>query len=266
VLGNSDFAVLSSRDAYTKAKAAATKALELDNSLGEAHASLAFCLGHFEWHWDAAEKEYLQAIALNPGYATAHQWYALQLSLLGRFDEAIAEMRKAESLDPLSLVISADVADVLFAARRFDESAQQSRKAIDMDPNFAIAHFELGQALAQKKMYNAGIAELQKANQLSRGDTTCIAVLAYAYAASGRADEAIKLLNQLKSRPNHRFSYAAPEALIYAGLNDKDQAMSLLEEAYEDRFDVLALRSPAFDPLRSNARFQYLVRRIGLPQ
>jgi TolB-like protein/DNA-binding winged helix-turn-helix (wHTH) protein/Flp pilus assembly protein TadD len=266
VLGNSDFAVLSAREAYPKAKAAATKALELDNSLGEAHTSLAFCLGHFEWHWDAAEKEYLQAIALNPGYATAHQWYALQLSLLGRFDESIAEMRKAESLDPLSLVISADVADVLFAARRFDESIQQSRKAIDMDPNFAIARFELGQALAQKKMYNTAIAELQRANQLSGGDTTCVAVLAYAYAASGRADEAIKLLNELKSRPNHRFSYAAPEALIYAGLNDKDQAMSLLEQAYEDRFDVLALRSPAFDPLRSNARFQNLVRRIGLPQ
>ena len=124
VLGNSDFAVLSSRDAYTKAKAAATKALELDNSLGEAHTSLAFCLGHFEWRWDAAEEEYQQAIALNPGYPTAHQWYALQLSLLGRFDEAIAEMKKAESLDPLSLVISADVADVLFAARRYDESIQ----------------------------------------------------------------------------------------------------------------------------------------------
>ncbi len=139
----------------------------MDNSLGEAHTSLAFCLGHFEWHWDAAEKEYLQAIALNPGYATAHQWYALQLSLLGRSDEAIAEMRKAESLDPLSLIISADMADVLFAARRYDESIQQSRKAIDMDPNFAIAHFELGQALAQKKVYNTAIAELQKASELS---------------------------------------------------------------------------------------------------
>ena len=133
-----------------------------------------------------------------------------------------------------------------------------------MDPNFAIAHFELGQALAQKEMYNAAIAELQKANELSGGDTTCIAVLAYAYAASGRADEALKLLNQLRGRPNHWFSYAAPEALIYASLNDKDQAISLLEKAFGDHFDVLALRSPAFDLLRSDARFQNLVRRIGL--
>jgi len=246
LLGNGDFAVASPREAYPKAKAAATKALELDNSLGEAHTSLAFCLGLFEWNWDAAEKEYLRAIALNPGYATAHQWYALQLSLLGRFDEAIAEMRKAESLDPLSLIISANMADVLFAAHRYDEAIQQSRKAIDMDPNFAISHYELGQALAQKKMYNAAIAELQKANELSGGDTTCIAVLAYAYAASGRADEALKLLNELKSRPNHCFSYAVHEALIYASLYDKDQAMALLEKAYEDRFDALALRSAGF--------------------
>ena len=266
LLGSSDFSVMSPQEAYPKAKAAATKALELDNSLGEAHTSLAFCLGLFEWHWDTAEKEYLRAIALNPGYATAHQWYAIQLSLLGRFDEAITEMRKAESLDPLSLVISAGVADVLFTARRYDESIQQSRKTIDMDRNFAIAHFELGQALAQKKIYNEAIVELQKANELSGGDTTCIAVLACAYAASGSDDEALKLLNELQSRPNHRFSYAAQEALIYVSLDDKDQAMALLEKAYENRFDALALRSPAFDPLRSDPRFQNLVRSIGLPQ
>ena len=265
LLGNADFDVMSPREAYPKAKAAATKALELDDSLGEAHTSLAFCLGLFEWNWDAAEKEYLRAIALNPGYATARQWHALQLSALGRFDEAISEMRKAESLDPLSLIISADVADVLFAAHRYDEAIEQSRKAIEMDPNFAIAHYELGQALAQKKMYSPAIAELQKAKELSGGDTTCVAVLAYAYAASGKPGEAIRLLNELKSRPNHRVSYAAHEALIYAGLDDKDQALALLEKAYEEHFDALALRSPAFDPLRSDRRFRDLMGRIGLP-
>ena len=265
LLGNADFDVMSPREAYPKAKAAATKALELDDSLGEAHTSLAFCLGLFEWNWNAAEKEYLRAIALNPGYATARQWHALQLSALGRFDEAISEMRKAESLDPLSLIISADVADVLFAAHRYDEAIEQGRKAIEMDPNFAIAHYEIGQALAQKKIYGPAIAELQKAKELSGGDTTCVAVLAYAYATSGKPDEAIKLLNELKSRPNHRFSYAAHEALIYAGLDDKDQALALLEKAYEEHFDALALRSPAFDPLRSDRRFRDLMGRIGLP-
>jgi len=265
LLGNSDFTVLRPQEAYPKAKAAATRALELDNSLGEAHTSLAFSLGVFEWNWDAAEKEFRLAIALNPGYATAHQWYAMYLSGLGRFDEAITELRQAVSLDPLSLIISADLADVLFAAKRYDESIQQSRKTTEMDPNFAIAHYELGQALAQKKMYSAAITELQKANKLSGGDITCLAGLAYAYAASGKSDEALKLLNELKGRPNHRSQYAVDEALVYASLAEKDQAMAALEEAYQEHFDILVLQSPAFDPLRSDPRFRDLMRRIGLP-
>jgi len=263
LFGNSDFAVLTPQEAYPKAKAAATKALELDNSLGEAHTSLALCLGLFEWNWEAADKEFQEAIALNPGYATAHQWYALQLSVMGRHQEAIAEMSKAESLDPLSLIIGADMADVLFAARRYEESMQQSRKVIDMDPNFAIAHLELGQALAQKTMYNEAIEELQKANELSGGNTTCISTLACAYAVSGRRTEALRLMSGLKSRSNHR--YDAHIALMQASLDEKDQAMASLEKAYTAGFDALALRSPAFDPLRSDPRFQDLLRRIGLP-
>ena len=262
LLGSSD--VLNPRDAYLRAKAAAGKAIELDNSLGEAHASLAFCLGDFEWNWDAAEKEYQRAIALNPGYATAHQWYAMELRALGRFDEALAEIRKAEDLDPLSLIISADVADVLFAARRYDESVQQSRKAIDLDTNFAIAHYELGQALAQQRMFSSAIEELEEANRLSGGDAICTAELAYAYAASGNPTEARKLLDELKNQSNKRFSYPADEALIYAGLNDNDRAMTLLEGAYNDHFDAQVLRSPAFDSLRVQPRFQKLLRRMGI--
>jgi len=189
----------------------------------------------------------------------------MYLSGLGRFDEAITELRQAVSLDPLSLIISADLADVLFAAKRYDESIQQSRKTTEMDPNFAIAHYELGQALAQKKMYSAAITELQKANKLSGGDITCLAGLAYAYAASGKSDEALKLLNELKGRPNHRSQYAVDEALVYASLAEKDQAMAALEEAYQEHFDILVLQSPAFDPLRSDPRFRDLMRRIGLP-
>ena len=264
LLGNSDFAVLTPQEAYPKAKAAATKALELDNSLGEAHTSLAFCLSLFEWNWEAAEKEFQEAIALNPSYATAHQWYALQLSTMGRHQEAITEMSKAQSLDPLSLIISADMADVLFAARKYEESMIQSHKAIDMDPNFAISHFELGQVLVQEKMYNEAIEELQKANKLSGGDATCISILAYAYAVSGSRKEALKLMSDLRNRSDHHFSYAAHIALIQAGLGEKDQAMASLEKAYTERFDALALRSPAFDPLRSDPRFQDLMRRVGL--
>jgi tetratricopeptide (TPR) repeat protein len=262
LLGISD--VLNPRDAYLKAKAAASKAIELDNSLGEAHTSLAFCLGDFEWNWDAAEKEYHRAIALNPGYATAHQWYAMQLRSLGRFDEALAEIRKAENLDPLSLIISADVADVLFAAHRYDESVQQSRKAIDLDTDFAVAHYELGQALAQQRMFSSAIEELEKANRLSGGDAICTADLAYAYAASGNPAEARKLLDELRKQSNKRFSYPADEALIYASLNDNEQALTLLEGAYNGHFDAQVLRSPAFDSLRSQPRFQKLLRRMGI--
>lgn len=262
LLGSSD--VLDPRDAYLKAKAAASKAIELDNSLGEAHTSLAFCLGDFEWNWDAAEKEYQRAIALNPGYATAHQWYAMQLRALGRFGEALAEIRKAENLDPLSLIISADVADVLFAGHRYDESVQQSRKAIELDPDFAIAHYELGQALAQQRMFSSAIEELEKANRLSGGDAICTADLAYAYAASGNLAEARKLLDELRKQSDKRFSYPADEALIYAGLNDNDRAMTLLEGAYNDHFDAQVLRSPAFDSLRAQPRFQKLLRRMGI--
>ena len=264
LLGNADFAVMSPREAYPKAKAAASKALELDNSLGEAHTSLAFCLGLFEWNWDAAEKEYLRAIALNPGYATAHQWYALQLSALGRSDEAVAEMKKAASLDPLSLIINADVADVLFAARRYDEAIEQSRRTIEMDPTFPIAHYELGQALAEKQMFSGAIGELQKATELSDGDSTCIAVLGHAYAASGKSTEATKQLKLLQSRTKAGFSYAPHEALIYSSLGEAGNALLSLDRAYADHFDALILRSPGFDPIRSNPRFRDLTHRIGL--
>jgi TolB-like protein/DNA-binding winged helix-turn-helix (wHTH) protein/Tfp pilus assembly protein PilF len=262
LLGNSD--LLNPREAYLKAEAAATRALALDDSIGEAHTSLAFCLSAYEWNWDAGEKEFLRAIALNPGYATAHQWYAMQLRAVGRIDEALTEIKKAESLDPLSLIISADVADVLFAARRYDDAVQQTRKTLDLDPDFAIAHFEMGQALAQKRTFSAAIEELEKANSLSGGDATCTAVLAYAYAASGRSDAARKALSELRNMPNGRFSYPADEALIHVSLGENDQAIALLEKTHDMHFDAQVLRSPAFDALRSDPRFSLILRRIGL--
>ena len=263
LLGDWEYGVLAPKEAYPRAKAAASRALELDNTLSEAHTSLA-SLGMFDWDWQSAGEEFRRAIELNPGYATAHHWYAWHLNLLGRKSEAITEMRKAESLDPLSLIVSADLADVLFVARLYDESILQSRKTLDMDPNFAVAHFELGQAYVQKRMYREAIAELQRANELSGGSTTCTSSLAYAYAESGQRDEAVKILKNLTKHSNG-FSNAAEIALIYAGLDEKDQAMAWLEKAYAERFNPSILLRPAFDPLRSDPRFQDLLRRIGLP-
>jgi TolB-like protein/DNA-binding winged helix-turn-helix (wHTH) protein/Flp pilus assembly protein TadD len=261
--GDWEYGLLAPKQAFPKAKAAARKALELDNNLGAAHTSLAFSLDVFDWDWESAEKEFRRAIELDPGYATAHQWYAWHFSVKGRNSEAIAELRKAENLDPLSLIIGADMADLLLIARRFDESIQHSRRTIDLDPNFALAHYLLGEAYMQKPMYNDAIAELQKAIEFSGGNTACSAGLAYAYALAGRRNEAVQILNDLKNRSNHGLLNPSEIALIYAGLSDKDQAMSWLGKAYEERFNPSVLLRPGFDPLRPDPRFQDLLRRVG---
>src|ERR1700685_3577945 len=266
LLGDWQYGVMTPRQGLPKAKAAAIKALELDGTLSEAHNSLAFCFDAFDWDLESAGKEFQRSIELNPGYATAHHWYAWHLSLLGRYDEAIEEMRKAKSLDPLSLIINADLAELLVIARSYDESIVQSRKTIEMDPNFALAHNQLAQAYLQKQMNAEAIAELQKAVGLSAGCPTCIANLARAYAASGRTSDAVKLLSDLKNHSNGGYSDAAEVSMVYAALGDKDQAMHWLEIGYEQRFNPGVLLRPGFDPLRSDPRFQDLVHRIGFPR
>jgi TolB-like protein/DNA-binding winged helix-turn-helix (wHTH) protein/tetratricopeptide (TPR) repeat protein len=266
LLGDWQYAVMTPKEAFPKAKAAAIKALELDGTLGEAHNSLAFVLDGFDWDFDAAGKEFRRAIELNPGYATARHWYAWHLSLLGRFDEAIAEMKKAQNLDPLSLIINADLAELLVLGHHYDESIVQSRKTIEMDPNFALAHNQLAQAYLQKHMYEEAVAEFKKAVPLSGNSPTCIANLARAYVASGKRSEAVKLLGDLKRRSSPGYSNASEIAMIYAALGDTDQAMSWLEKGYEERFNPGVLMRPGFDPLRSDPRFQNLVRRIGLAE
>src|SRR5207248_3875931 len=265
LLGDWQYAVMTPKEALPKAKAAAIKALQLDSTLGEAHNSLAFCLDGFDWDFESAEKEFRRAIILNPAYASAHHWYAWHLALVGRKTEAIAEMRKAENLDPLSLIINADLAELLVIAHFYDESIQQSRKTIEMDPNFALAHNQLAQAYLQKHLLDEAVAELQKAVQLSGGSPTCIANLARAYVVSGKRSEAVKLLIDLKKRSNLGYSHASEIAMIYASLGDTDQAMNWLEKGYEERFNPGVLLRPGFDPLRSDSRFQNLVHRIGLP-
>jgi TolB-like protein/DNA-binding winged helix-turn-helix (wHTH) protein/Flp pilus assembly protein TadD len=264
LLGDWQYAVMTPKEAFPKAKAAAIKALELDSTLGEAHNSLAFALDGFDWNFDAAGDEFRRAIELNPGYATAHHWYAWHLGLLSRFDEAIAEMKKAQNLDPLSLIINSDLAEVLVLAHRYDESIAQSRKTIEMDQNFALAHNQLAQAYLAKHMYEEAVEELRKAVHLSADSPTCMANLARAYVATGKRSEAEKLLSDLKKRSNPTYSNAPEIAIIYVSLGDKDQAMNWLEKGYEERFNPGVLLRPGFDPLRSDSRFQDLLRRIGL--
>jgi TolB-like protein/DNA-binding winged helix-turn-helix (wHTH) protein/Tfp pilus assembly protein PilF len=261
LLGDWEYGVLTPKEAYPKAEAAASQALELDNTLSEAHTSLAFSSDVFDWDWESAEKEFRRAIELNPGYATAHHWYAWHLSEMGRNSEAVSEMRKAENLDPLSLIISADMAEILLVAHLNDEAIEQGRQTVVMDPNFALGHYELGQALVQEHSYNEAIAEFHKAIELSGGSVPCKANLAYAYAVSNKRSEAEKILNDLKTRSTGDPSEIA---LMYVGLGDKNQAMKWLEKAYEEHFNPSILLRPAFDPLRSDPDFQNFVHRIGL--
>ena len=266
LLGDWQYGAMPAREALPAAKAAAIKALELDDTLGEAHTSLGFVLSGFDWNWAAAEKEFRRAIDVNPGYATAHHWYAWHLSLMGRNGEAIAEMRKARSLDPLSLIINADLAEVLLLGHFYDEAAQQSRKTIEMDPGFALAHNQLAEAYLQGHMRDDAIAEFQKAVHLSEGSPICTANLARAYASSGRTADAQQLMTELKQRSNPAHSNAAEIAMVYASLGENTQAMAWLERGYDERFNPGVLLRPGFDSLRADPRFRELVHHVGLTQ
>jgi TolB-like protein/DNA-binding winged helix-turn-helix (wHTH) protein/Tfp pilus assembly protein PilF len=265
LLGDWQYRVMSTKEALPKAKAAAIKALELDSSLSEAHTSLGYSLRAFDWDFDSAGKEFQRAIEINPGYATAHHWNAMNLGLLGRPKDALLEMRKAENLDPLSLIINADLAEFLLLTHFYDESVRQSLKIIEMDPTFAIGHKQLGDAYLLKQMDKEAVAELQKAVRLSGGSPICIADLARAYVASGKMNEAMKLLGDLEESSSASLANAPQIAMIYASMGDNDQAMHWLEKAYEERFNPSILLRSGFDPLRSNPRFEELMRRIGLP-
>jgi TolB-like protein/DNA-binding winged helix-turn-helix (wHTH) protein/Flp pilus assembly protein TadD len=264
--GDWKYGLLAPREAYPKAMAAATKAIALDGTLGEAHISLAFCLENFAWDWESAGKEFTRGIELSPRYAIGHEWYGWHLAALGRHDEAIAEVEKAASLDPLSSSIGADLAEEFLVARRFDDAIKQIQMTIILDPFFGPAHYVLGQAFAQKHKYTEAIAELQKAIDLSPGSTAFTANLAYAYAVSGMRDEAEKRLNEMKNRSPQAFSNAPEIAMVYVGLDQKDQAMAWLEKGYAERFSPWVLMRPCFDPLRSDPGFENLVRRMGHPQ
>jgi TolB-like protein/DNA-binding winged helix-turn-helix (wHTH) protein/Tfp pilus assembly protein PilF len=265
LLGDWQYAAMTTKEALPKAKAAAVKALELDSSMSEAHTSLGYSLRAFDWDFDSAGKEFRRAIELNPSYATAHHWNAMNLGLLGRPKEALVEMRKAENLDPLSLIINSDLAEFLLLTHSYDESVKQSRKVIEMDPAFATGHKQLGDAYLLKQMDKEAVAELQEAVRLSGGSPICMADLARACVASGKMNEAVKLLSDLKKSSNASFTNAPQIAMIYASMGNNEEAMNWLEKAYEERFNPSILLRSGFDPLRSDPRFEDFLRRIGLP-
>jgi TolB-like protein/DNA-binding winged helix-turn-helix (wHTH) protein/Flp pilus assembly protein TadD len=264
LLGDWQYAVMTPTEALPKAKDAAMKAIALDPGSGEGHNSLAFCLDGFDWNFAEAGKEFERAIALNPGYATAHHWYAWHLALVRRYGDALVEMRKAQNLDPLSLVINADLAELLSLAHDDDEAIRQSRRTLELEPNFGLAHNHLGQAYLQKHMVDDAIPELQKAVTLSGGAATCMANLGRAYVAADRRGDAQALLEELRKRSSPLHLYASEIAVLYAALGDHDQALTWLERGAAERFNPGVLLRPGLDPLRGDPRFVDLLRRVGL--
>ena len=253
------------RDCYPKAKAAATKALQLDDTLAEAHTTLALAIWLYDFDSAQAIREFQRAIELNPNYAIAHQQYGNNtLAALGRFDDAIVEGKRAVELDPLSLVINTDLGSDYYYARRYDEAIAQLRKTLEMDPGFYIAHLVLGQVLDAKGARDAAIVECQKARGLN-DDPSVLGVLARAYGLSGNKMEAEKILDQLKKLSQERYVSAYSFALIYLGLGDKEEALRWLEQSYQDRAgsDIGFIRvDPLLDPLRGDPRFEALAEKI----
>jgi TolB-like protein/Tfp pilus assembly protein PilF len=260
------YAAYAPGDVMPKAKAAAAKALELDDSLAEAHNSLAYIHYVYEWKWSAAEKEFKKAIRLNPKYATAHHWYAFKLAAMGRHAGAIAEMKLARELDPLALIINTEVGWAYYFARQYDKAIKHYQKALEMDPNFPVAHMFMGTSYVQQGRYEEAISELRRAIELSGGGVGMNGLLGHAYARAGDREAALKTIEELNQHSAGGYLSPYNLALIYAGLGETDKTMSSLDEAYKERSLFLAWLNvePMFDSVRSDPRFAELVKRIGL--
>ncbi|MGH9793390.1 MAG: tetratricopeptide repeat protein [Candidatus Acidiferrales bacterium] len=260
-----DYNLMPARQTLPKAEEAARRALEIDETLAEAHVSLAWLMvGGLEL--DEAERGFQRGLELNPGYATGHHWYALFLATLGRTDDALREIRRAQELEPLSLIISANSAWCLYLGRRFDEAIAQAQRTIKLDPSFAVAHEYLAQAFAAQGRFDEAIAEMQRAVALSPGTQSYRAELAALYAFADRKKEAQGLLSELLTETRYVSPYDV--AVIYVGLGNKDEAIRQLDEAWERRGVRLAYMKvhPWFDSLRTDPRFQKMLGRLSTPR
>jgi serine/threonine protein kinase/Flp pilus assembly protein TadD len=254
------------KEAYPKAKAATLRALEIDDTLPEAHASLGWIKMFYDWDWAAAEKAFQRAIELNPNYATAHEWYAMFLAPMERFDEAISELKKAQELDPLSLIIQAMGGYVYSFAGLSDKAIQSCHKTIEMDPNFMLTYFFLGNAYTWNSRWKEAISAFQKLAALSGESPLSLGFLGFAYGMGGQEAEAQKILDQLSERSKDKDAFPFFKSLVNIGLGDKDRALEWLERAYDEKESMLAAIKiwPPFDTLRQESRFKALLKKLKL--
>jgi len=261
------YCALPTVEAYRRATSAATRALALDEGLAEGHTALGYAKHLYEWNWEAIEAEHRRALELNPSHVTAHQWYAHFLAAMQRFDEALAQMRRAIELDPLSLVINAHLGWLLYFLRQNDRAVQQLEKTVEMEPKFEVSRYFLGFAYEQKGMYAEAIETFKMAYDLSGLHPGALAGLIHACGRAGRDAEARGFLKELKKMQERRFVSPYFFALAYTGCGQKNLAFEWFEKALEDRSGWLTNLNvePGFDTIRSDPRFQDLVRRVGLP-
>ena len=252
-------------EAFTKAKAAALKAMEIDDILAEVHTSLAYVRLYYDWDWLDAEREFKRATELNTAYATTPHWYAEYLAAMGRLNEAIAEKKRACQLDPLSMIINTTVGWMFYFSRQYDLAIVQIKKALEIDPDFVPAHYWLGQAYEQRGMYQQAIAEFQKANTLSKGSTYTVAALAHAYAVAGERVKAQKIIDQLKEQSKKTYVSSYDIAEVYIGLGRKNVALDWLERAFDERSRGLVFLKvePRLDDTRSDPRFKALLKKMN---
>jgi TolB-like protein/Flp pilus assembly protein TadD len=258
------YGALSPREAYPKAAAAAHKALEIDDSISEAHNALGVVKLFYDWDWAGAEKTFQHAIHLNPSYPDAHQRYGMLLVARGRFEEAAAEFERAQELDPLSLITKTISGYAFYYARRLEEAAERYQEVIDMDHSYSMAHFRLGLTYAQIGKYSDALAELQRSVELS-GDRDVVAALSYVYGRSGNSAAACDALSELDQHEKNWFVSAYDRTLVYIGLGDLATALDWLEKAFVERsyWLIYIQFDPALDPLRSNPRFADLLSKIA---
>jgi serine/threonine protein kinase/tetratricopeptide (TPR) repeat protein len=255
------YEALPPKEAFSQAKLAVMKALDIDETLAEAHSALGMIRTYYDWDWKAAEAELKRAIQTKPSYATARHWYAEFLIAMGRFDEALAEIRRAHELDPLSLIINGFEAYVLLYARRYEEAIDQCRKTLELDPNFGVARDALGFAYLKKGMDKEAVAEYQR-----RKDEPGMHRFYFAYALPGTRDESLRMLEKMKALWKQGQIRSFPIARVYAGLSEEGPALEWLEKSYEEHepYIIRLNVDPAFDGLRSDSRFKALLKKIGL--
>ena len=263
----SSYDVAPATDSMPQAKAAAQRALEIDDSLAEAHTALGFYLANYEWDRVGSEKEYRRAIEIKPNYSTAHHWLGADLVNIKRFDESISELKRAEELDPLSPIIGTNLADMLVFARRYDEAIAQYKRILIRNPNFEYAHVALGRAYGSKGNYSEGIAELRTALKLNNGSSTK-GFLGLLLAKSGKRDEAEKMLTDLKQEATRNYVQGFTFAIIYIGLGDKAEGLNWLEKHMEARSETANAYAVAaeLDDLHSEPRFKAMLKRMNLPE